>query len=114
MVPPVSYSVGTTGPTVKCVLHWFQMMYSGKLSMFCDAPVPQYIPVTYELSRVSCPVALLYGGSDFLGECSADARALLLGASVGKGGSSVRVSNRTGDGGGRVVAASHMVKRKGE
>ncbi|CAM9431234.1 unnamed protein product [Ectocarpus sp. 4 AP-2014] len=54
--------------SVKCVLHWFQMMYSGRLSMFADGPASQYIPVTYDVARVSCPVAIVYGGRDHLVE----------------------------------------------
>ncbi|CAN0232895.1 unnamed protein product [Pylaiella littoralis] len=54
--------------SVKCVLHWFQMMYSGRLSMFADGPASQYIPVTYDVARVSCPVAIVYGGRDYLVE----------------------------------------------
>lgn len=53
---------------VKCVVHWFQMMYSGRLSMFADGPASQYVPVTYDVARVACPVAIVYGGSDHLGE----------------------------------------------
>jgi len=53
---------------VKCVVHWFQMMYSGHLSMFADGPASQYVPVTYDVARVSCPVAIVYGGSDHLGK----------------------------------------------
>ncbi|CAN0178128.1 unnamed protein product, partial [Hapterophycus canaliculatus] len=52
--------------SVKCVLHWFQMMYSGRLSMFADGPASQYVPVTYDVARVSCPVAIVYGGRDVL------------------------------------------------
>lgn len=65
-------------PLVKCVLHWFQMMYSGRLSMFADGPASQYVPVTYDVARVSCPVAIVYGGRDHLGEAGppADARAV--------------------------------------
>lgn len=54
-------------PKVKCVVHWFQMMYSGRLSMFADGPSSQYLPVTYDVARVSCPVAIVYGGRDYLG-----------------------------------------------
>lgn len=54
--------------SVKCVLHWFQMMYSGRLSMFADGPASQYVPVTYDVARVSCPVAIVYGGRDVLGK----------------------------------------------
>ncbi len=43
-------------------------MYSGRLSMFTDGPASQYVPVTYDVARVSCPVAIVYGGSDHLGE----------------------------------------------
>lgn len=59
--------ITTTTTTVKCVVHWFQMMYSGRLSMFADGPASQYLPVTYDVSRVSCPVAIVYGGRDHLG-----------------------------------------------
>lgn len=52
---------------MKCVVHWFQMMYSGRLSMFADGPTSQYLPVTYDVARVSCPVAIVYGGRDHLG-----------------------------------------------
>lgn len=60
--------VRPTKPKVKCVLHWFQMMYSGRLSLFADGPASQYIPVTYDVTRVSCPVAIVYGGRDHLGK----------------------------------------------
>ena len=53
---------------VKCVVHWFQMMYSGRLCMFADSSAAQYIPVTYDVRRISCPVVLVHGGSDQLGE----------------------------------------------
>ena len=36
--------------------------------MFADAPASQYVPVIYDVSKVSCPVAIIYGGSDYLGE----------------------------------------------
>eukprot|EP00903_Cladosiphon_okamuranus_P020555 g18867.t1 len=54
--------------SVKCVVHWFQMMDSGRLSMFADGPPSQYLPVTYDVSRVSCPVGIVYGGRDHLVE----------------------------------------------
>eukprot|EP00904_Undaria_pinnatifida_P003045 jgi/Undpi1/12741/HiC_scaffold_6.g02409.m1 len=57
--------------SVKCVVHWFQMMCSGKLCMFADAPASQYVPVIYDVSKVSCPVAIVYGGSDYLVEVEA-------------------------------------------
>lgn len=36
--------------------------------MFADGPASQYVPVTYDVARVSCPVAIVYGGRDHLGE----------------------------------------------
>ncbi|CAM9367016.1 unnamed protein product [Ascophyllum nodosum] len=54
--------------SVKCVVHWFQMMYSGRLCMFADSSAAQYIPVTYDVRRISCPVVLVHGGSDQLVE----------------------------------------------
>lgn len=35
--------------------------------MFADGPPSQYLPVTYDVARVSCPVAIVYGGCDHLG-----------------------------------------------
>ncbi|CAM9436249.1 unnamed protein product [Discosporangium mesarthrocarpum] len=54
--------------SVKCVMHWFQMIDSGRLAMFSDSPPTQFVPVTYDLPRVTCPMALVYGGSDHLVE----------------------------------------------
>lgn len=57
-----------SGASVKCVVHWFQMMQSGRLSLFGDCPAGHYVPVTYDLAKVSCPVAIVHGGSDHLVE----------------------------------------------
>lgn len=62
---------------VKCVVHWFQMMYSGRLSMFADGPAKHYLPVTYDVARVSCPVAIVYGGRDHLGRFPPPPRCLV-------------------------------------
>mmetsp|Transcript_30192 Transcript_30192/g.48755 ORF Transcript_30192/g.48755 Transcript_30192/m.48755 type:complete len:428 (-) Transcript_30192:201-1484(-) len=61
------YSTGS----VKTVVHWFQIMRSGRFQMYDDmaslAPAPKYRtvqPPSYPLFQLQCPTAVFYGGKD--------------------------------------------------
>lgn len=78
--------------TVKCIVHWFQMMQSGKLSMFGDCAAGHFVPVTYDVSKVSCPVGIVYGGSDHLG-MGRNKSIFLRGRGDGEGGGGAAAHN---------------------
>jgi lysosomal acid lipase/cholesteryl ester hydrolase len=56
--------------SVKCVVHWFQMIRSRRLAAYDDAPGMHYVPVSYDIGLIDCPVAVLYGGKDAIVECA--------------------------------------------
>ncbi|KAG5188367.1 lipase [Tribonema minus] len=55
--------------SVKCVVHWFQMIRSRRLAMFDDTQDPAYAPVSYDITLIRCPVAVMFGGRDLIVEC---------------------------------------------
>jgi lysosomal acid lipase/cholesteryl ester hydrolase len=59
--------------SVKCVVHWFQIMKSGVFQMFDDSPsvLPGNQQSGYQVPRfptkqIQTPIALFYGGKDTL------------------------------------------------
>jgi lysosomal acid lipase/cholesteryl ester hydrolase len=59
--------------SVKCVVHWFQIMKSGNFQMYDDSPsvLPGKQESGYQVPRfptkqITTPIALFYGGSDTL------------------------------------------------
>jgi len=66
------YSHIYTFASVKTVVHWFQMIQTGKFQMFddttphIDGKYSGYEISKYDISHIRCPVALFHGGRDNL------------------------------------------------
>lgn len=64
--------------SVKVVVHWFQIQQSNRFQMYDDVTHGRkqlgyrpYLPPSYNISNIRCPIALFYGGSDTLPNTSA-------------------------------------------
>ncbi|KAJ9076164.1 cholesterol esterase [Entomophthora muscae] len=60
--------------SVKCVVHWFQIIRAGRFQFYDDIspsvfnPIPAHIALGYPTRQITCPIAVFYGGSDTLTE----------------------------------------------
>lgn len=51
--------------SVKCVVHWFQIIRSGRFAMFADRDQSRYhVPPAYDVTTIPIPVSLFIGGKD--------------------------------------------------
>lgn len=64
--------------SVKVVVHWFQIQQANRFQMYDDVTngrtkpgYRSYLPPSYDVSNIRCPIALFYGGSDTLPNTSA-------------------------------------------
>lgn len=66
---PTLYSHLYSYTSTKMIVHWFQIMRSGRFQMYDDAMAfltPNHIPPSMPITQVSVPIAVFVGGKDTL------------------------------------------------
>lgn len=62
--------------SVKCVVHWFQIIRASRFQFYDDFPIPprftphshSHVAPPYPTKQITCPIAYFYGGSDTLSD----------------------------------------------